>query len=108
MFRKRQYSESEQRGRMRLFRSELLQQCKDINTLEFEYSFDIWGVWWMPWFIYAEGKLLSFTANDIDEDDLKKLVDDGRIQIVKVYEGEELNGELTRIRYRIVQSLIET
>lgn len=102
MFRKN-YTDFELTERINLFWFELEKQCSELNTYEFEFYWEIWGVWWMPWFIEVDKKSLNFSANDISNNDLNILVEKGKIEIVKIYEKSEMQDEFDRIRYRIIK-----
>lgn len=103
MFRKN-YTDFELTERINLFWFELEKQCSELNTYEFEFYWEIWGVWWMPWFIEVDKKSLNFSANDISNNDLNILVEKGKIEIVKIYEKSEMQDEFDRIRYRIIKN----
>lgn len=89
--------------RLNEFWLELKSQAVALNASEFEFSVEIWGMWWMPWYVEIDGKSLDFTANDICAKDLELLVKNKLVAIVKVYEASEMNSlEIERRRYRIV------
>lgn len=90
--------------RLNLFWVELKTQALAFNTFEFEYSIEMWGVMWMPWFVEIDEKLLKFTANDIHTNDLEVLIKQGFIEFIKEYETGKKSSEIERIRYRIVQN----
>ncbi|MBC9811732.1 hypothetical protein H9Y05_04505 [Crocinitomicaceae bacterium CZZ-1] len=69
--------------RLQLFWDELITQCEQRNTFEFLFKIESWGILWTPWFIYANDASLQFTANDISESDLKRLVDLKMIVLVE-------------------------
>lgn len=103
MFRKK-YTNFELTEKINLFWFELEKQCSELNSEEFEYYFEVWGVWWMPWFIEVNKKSLTFSANDISSEDLKILVEKGKIEIVKIYDKSEMEDEFDRKRYRIIKT----
>ncbi|WP_343662611.1 hypothetical protein [Chryseobacterium mucoviscidosis] len=102
MFRKN-YTDTEIEERLNIFWIELEKQCNELNNSEFEFYWEMWGVWWMPWFIEVDKKSLKFSANDISSNDLKILVEKDKIEIVKIYERSEMQDEFDRIRYRIIK-----
>ncbi|MBW1656486.1 hypothetical protein [Flavobacterium quisquiliarum] len=91
-------------NRINLLWFELEKQCAEFNSNEFEYSWEMWGVMWMPWFIMIDHKLLNFSANDISSNDLEILVKQGKIEVIKIYETHERKEEFEKIRYRIIKS----
>lgn len=103
MFRKN-YTEFEMTERMNVFWMELVKQCNEHNYYEFEYYWEMWGAWWMSWFIEVNSKSLIFSADDISNKDLNLLVENGKIEIVKIYNELEMNYEFDRIRYRIIKN----
>ncbi|OXA65249.1 hypothetical protein B0A67_24670 [Flavobacterium aquidurense] len=60
-------------------------QSIEFKSNEFEFYWEIWGVWWMSWFIEVDGKSLNFIVNDISNKDLDELIEKGFIKLVKVY-----------------------
>ena len=103
---KKNYSDFECTERINRFLFELEKQCSELNSEEFEYYYEICGVWWIPWFIEVNKKTLTFTDNDISDTDFKFLVENGKIEIVKVYDKSEMNDEFGRKRYRIMKNQI--
>ncbi|WP_140508899.1 hypothetical protein [Flavobacterium pectinovorum] len=61
----------------------LLTQCEKHNTFEFLFKIEYWGILWMPWFIYIADESLKFSANDISENDLKRLIKNGHIEFIE-------------------------
>ena len=102
MFRKN-YTDTEIEERLNIFWIELEKQCNELNNSQFEFYWEMWGVWWMPWFIEVDKKSLKFSANNISSNDLKILVEKDKIEIVKIYERSEMQDEFDRIRYRIIK-----
>lgn len=100
---KRNYTDSELTERINLLWLELEKQCTELNSYEFEYFWEMWGVMWMPWFIMIDRNSLNFSANDISSDDLEILVKQGKLEIIKIYETHEMQDEFERIRYRIIK-----
>lgn len=103
MFRKN-YTDYEMTERIKIFWMELYKQCNEQNCNEFDHYWEMWGVMWMPWFIDVNKKSLTFTANDISSEDLKILVEQGKIEIVKIYEQSEMDDEFDKKRYRIIKN----
>jgi len=100
---KRTFTDSELTERINLLWLELEKQCAALNSSEFEYSWEMWGVMWTPFFIMVDDKSLSFSATDIQSDDLDILVKQGKLEIIKIYEAHEMKEEFEKIRYRIVK-----
>ncbi|WP_433829047.1 hypothetical protein [Flavobacterium anhuiense] len=100
---KRTFTESELTERINLLWSELEKQCAALNSDEFEYSWEMWGVMWTPWFIMVGDKSINFSANNLESADFDILVKQGKLEIVKIYEAHELKEEFEKIRYRIVK-----
>lgn len=103
MFRKN-YTDTEIEEKLNIFWIELEKQCNELNNSEFEFYLEMWGVWWMPWFIEVDKKSLTFSANDISSNDLNILVEKDKIEIIKIYERSEMQDEFDRIRYRIIKN----
>ena len=36
-----------------------------INATEFEYNYELWGVFWIPWSVEVDAKEIRFPINDI-------------------------------------------
>ncbi|WP_074406478.1 hypothetical protein [Aquimarina megaterium] len=89
--------------RLELFLSELKERCSENNSSEFEYFWEMWGVLWIPWFIEVNGESMYFTANDISQNDLDRLCKDGFIELLKVYNQNEMKDEFDRKRYRLIE-----
>ena len=89
--------------RLSLNLTELKQQCLELDSNEFEFYWEMWGVMWTPWFIEVNNKPLSFTANDVSMEDLDRLIKSGDIELVKIYDRSEMKGEFERKRYRIIK-----
>jgi hypothetical protein len=87
--------------RLGIIWKELEQQCRAINCFEFEYYWEMMDEFWSPWYIEADGHSLKFSLYDISNGDLKELVDQGYLEIIKVYTEAEMKGDNDRIRYRI-------
>ena len=71
--------------RLKLFWSELVEQCEMNQNFVFIFQVEYWSHVWMPWDIYLDDKLykpLKFSANDISEDDLQTLVCLGLIEFI--------------------------
>lgn len=99
---KHNYTYLQLEERLKLFLFELKKQANALNSDEFEFYWEIWGVWWMPWFIEIDGKSLTFTANNICNEDLELLIKNGFIEIIKVYEDNEIKEEFGRKQYRLL------
>lgn len=69
--------------RLTLFWNELIEQCEQHKKLEFVFKIEYWGILWTPWFICIDDTSLTFSANDISESDLKRLVDLKMITLVE-------------------------
>jgi hypothetical protein len=102
MFRKN-YKDIEMTDRINLFWFELEKQCAELNSNEFEYYWEIWGLMWTPWFIEVNQSSLNFSVNDVSSDDLDYLIKEGKIEIIKIYERHEMTDEFDRVRYRIIK-----
>lgn len=100
MFAKK-YTEEEMKRRLDGFWKELSDQCHALGESEFEYYYEVWGMWWMPWYIEVNKQALNFTANDITANDLDALVKKDLIEPVKIYPQSEMKDEFGRVRYRI-------
>ena len=88
--------------RRQLILGELKAECAENKLYEFEYYWEIWGVNWYPRFIeFATGYQLKLTFDDISEEDLNYLVEIGELEVVKVYDLDEMQYEFNRIRYRL-------
>ena len=98
---RRNFTDNELTERINLLWLELEKQCAELNSDEFEYFYEIWGVMWMTWFIMIDRNFLNFSANDISSDDLEILVKQGKLEIIKIYETHEMKDEFDRVRYRI-------
>ncbi|EZH75361.1 hypothetical protein ATO12_00875 [Aquimarina atlantica] len=90
--------------RLELFLSELKERCSENNSNEFEYFWEMWGVLWMPWFIEINGESMYFTTNDISQNDLDQLHKDGFIELLKIYDQNEMKDEFDRKRYRLIET----
>jgi len=101
---KKNYTPIELDERLNVFWLELNQQATELNSSEFEYSWEYWGYLWYPWFIEIDGKSLNFTANDISSEDLEMLTEKKFIEVIKVYEAFEMKDEFDRKRYRILKT----
>jgi hypothetical protein len=101
---KKNYTDFELEERLNLFWFELKKQAIELNSNEFEFYWEIWGVMWMPWFLEINGKSLNFTANDISNEDLELLIKMEFIEVIKVYESSELKDEFDRKRYRLLKN----
>jgi hypothetical protein len=102
MFRDK-FTDLELAERTKLIWLELEKQCAELNSDEFEYYWEYWGVLWMPWSIEVNRKSLKFSANDVSSEDLDYLVKQGKIKIIKIYEEHEMKDEYDRVRYRIIK-----
>lgn len=89
--------------RLALFLSELKERCAENNSNEFEYFWEMWGVLWMPWFIEVNGESMYFSSNDISQNDLDQLCKNGFIELLKVYDQNEMKDEFDRKRYRLIE-----
>ncbi len=89
--------------RLELFLSELKETCAENNSNEFEYFWEMWGVLWMPWFIEVNGESMYFSSNDISQNDLDQLCKNGFIELLKVYDQNEMKDEFDRKRYRLIE-----
>jgi hypothetical protein len=69
--------------RLKTFWSELLTHCNRLNDYNFTLEVEYWGILWMPWFIYIKGESLKFSANDISNDDLNKLIEFNTLKKLK-------------------------
>jgi len=87
--------------RLTLFLTELRQQCQELNCFEFEFYWEMWGVLWTPWFLEVNNTSLSFTTNAISDEDLDCLIQNGAIELIKVYSQDEMSDEFDRKRYRV-------
>ena len=101
---KKNYTNSQMTERLNLIWFELEKQCAELNSDEFEYFWEMWGVMWMPWFIMIDRNSLNFSANDISSEDLEILVKEGKIEKIKIYEKHEMHDEFGRVRYRIIKN----
>ncbi|MEN2402475.1 hypothetical protein GKZ90_0021980 [Flavobacterium sp. MC2016-06] len=101
---KKNYTDLELDERLNLFWLELNKQATELNSNEFEFYWEIWGVMWMPWFIEINGMSLHFTANDISNEDLELLIKMDFIEVIKVYESSELKDEFDRKKYRLLKN----
>ncbi len=81
--------------------SEIYSKLVQLDCYEFEYYWEMWGLMWYPWFIEINGKSESFSFNDLTQDDLNQLVNEDKIEIIKVYSKDEMTDEFDRKRYRI-------
>lgn len=98
---KKKYTNLELDERLNIFWLELKKQAATLESNEFEFYREIWGVLWMPWFIEIEGTSLNFTINDLCNDDLEFLLKMDFIELIKVY--DEIEIEFDRKRYRILK-----
>lgn len=91
---------------LNLFWSELTQKCKELNTNEFEFHWEMWGFDWHPWFIKVDGISLHFSVYGLRLSKkyvLSYLVEQGKIEIVKEYDKSEMDiVEYDKTRYRII------
>lgn len=92
-------------NRIKLLHSEILEKCENLDSYEFEYYWEIWGVMWHPWFIEIKGKTQDFSLNDISFNDLNKLCDYGLIELIKEYSKDEMTDDFDRKKYRILKTV---
>lgn len=86
--------------RLKIFWCELLDQCEKNNNYEFVFKVEYWGILWIPWFIYLDDKLLKFSANDISEDDLNRLISFNLIEFKEEIPKEDSIDVLTK-KYKL-------
>ena len=82
---------------------ELTSLCNKKEVHEFEFSIEMWGLMWMPWFIQINKEVVNISLKDIENNDLKELINIGVIEKIKEYEDSELNFplEISRTKYSI-------
>jgi hypothetical protein len=74
--------------------------CAQSGVIEFDYSVEMWGVLWLPAYVYVSGNALDL---EIDRDDLNVLVGMGLLEETKVH--SELPNEpleIARSTYRLL------
>ncbi|MBN9299970.1 MAG: hypothetical protein J0I41_23410 [Filimonas sp.] len=89
--------------RLELFWNELLAECELNKNFEFIFKIEYWGILWMPWFIYLDDRSLSFSVNDISEDDLNTLISLGLIEFIEEIPSNDTLDIITK-KYRIKSS----
>ena len=82
---------------------ELTSLCNKKEVFEFEFSVEMWGIMWMPWFLHINKEVVDISLNDIENNDLKELINIRVIEKIKEFEDSELNYplEISRTKYRI-------
>jgi hypothetical protein len=82
---------------------ELGNYCIEKQTYEFDFSIEMWGVLWMPWFVYINNENVKISVNNIENSDLTELTNLGLIEKVKEFDDSELDypTEISRTKYRI-------
>ena len=53
--------------------AELTNLCNKKETYEFEFSVEMWGIMWMPWFLYINKEVVEISLTDIENSDLTEL-----------------------------------
>lgn len=99
---KKKLTLQEMEEKMALFLEELQAQCKVHQCWEFEYYLEVWGMWCMPWFIEINSMRLTFTATEINDDELSFLLNRGTIELIKVYDQPQSIDDIDRKRYRLI------
>lgn len=77
---------------------ELVNNCINKKSTEFEYFVEIWGVMWYPWFIEINGESQIFKHNDISFEDLKLFCELDLIELIKTYKKDDYDHYLYRIK----------
>lgn len=85
MFDPIQYNQQELAERSSIF----LEVLGEINAKEFEYSYELWGVFWMPWFVEVDGKDIRFPLNEISVADFDYMEQKGLLVFVKDLENRD-------------------
>lgn len=82
---------------------ELRWHCKHLNTLEFDFVVEYWGILWHPWFMEVKGKNIPISVSDLTLEDLNEWVEQGILKLVKEYPDHERNDlELARTTYQLM------
>lgn len=82
---------------------ELLEEAIQLNDFQFEFSIEMWGVMWMPFFFYFGDKTFTCSRDDITIEDVEALLKAGLITTTQAFDEKELDDlELSRVRYQIV------
>lgn len=82
---------------------ELRWHCNQLNTVEFDFVVEYWGILWHPWFIEINKKNIPVSAGDLTRDDLNEWLEQGILKLVKDYPVEERDDlELSRTTYQLM------
>lgn len=82
---------------------ELRWHCNQLNTDEFDFVVEYWGILWHPWFMEVKGKNIPISVSDLKKDDLDEWVEQGIVKLLKEHPDDEHNDlELTRTTYRLI------
>ena len=80
--------------RLEIIYSAIKTKCNTLNTDEFEYYTEIWGVMWYPWFLEIGGKSQSFNFNDLSSKDLDKLCELNKIELLEIFKPIKMKTKL--------------
>lgn len=84
------------------FIKELHEHCNRLGKYEFEFSVEMWGIIWMPWYVYIGRERVGFSVDDIQGSDLQALVDSQELKLIGEFPLEKLNAlEMERTKYML-------
>ncbi|GAA4272977.1 hypothetical protein U6A24_06845 [Aquimarina gracilis] len=90
--------------RLNVLISEIREKCNNANCFEFDYHWEYYGLMWYPWFLTINGSSESFSFNDISNEDLKELCNEGLIELITEYsDNEKPEDEFDKKRYRLIK-----
>lgn len=86
----------------RTFIKELHEHCNRLGKYKFDFSVEMWGVMWTPWYVYIDRESVRFSINEIQSADLQALVDSQELKLIKEFPLEKLDDlEIERTKYML-------